>query len=128
MPLDLHGIQITNSTLGNSPPPPHSNVLCRTNTPSFTQCIMLQLQTTQQTNTDHVNKSPPNHRPKQNHSPYNYRPTHFHHYNTAVNYMHVSVCMLLHLCYCMFVTVYIITCRNVKKLCVAQRSEFVCFV
>jgi hypothetical protein len=35
--------------------------------------------------------------------------------------------MLLHLCYCMFVTVYIITCCNVKELCVSQRSVFVCF-
>jgi len=60
--------------------------------------------------------------PKQNHLPYSYWPTHFHH----CCYMHVTVCsMLLHLRYCMFITMHIITCCNVKELFV---SLFICFV
>jgi hypothetical protein len=39
-------------------------------------------------------------------------------------YTYVTGCTLLHLRYCMFVTMYIITCRNVKELCVSHSSVF----
>ena len=42
-------------------------------------------------------------------------------------YKHVTVRNSLHLCYCMFVTIYIITRCNVKDLCVSLRSVFTCF-
>jgi hypothetical protein len=89
------------------------------------------------TNTDHVNKSPPNHSlnpfrnnypPKQNHTPIQLLTHSLPPLQCRCYYMHVTACMLLHLCYCMFVTTYIITCYNVKELCLSQRSVCVCFV
>jgi len=98
-PYANYQVYITHSTHPSLP----RDILCFMPRISSTQIIMIQLQTTQQTNIGHVNKSPPNHSlhpfhnnhpPKRSHSPYSYCPTHIRYYSTAA-----IVCTLLYACY-----------------------------
>ena len=139
-PAQLYLLTFTNYEFfitQSTSPPPSTIALCHMTRLSSTQIITKHLQTTQQITTDHVNKSPlnhspnpfhNNHHPKQNHTPL-YLLTHsLPQLQCRCYYTRVTVLMLLHLCYCMRVTMYIIAYCNVTELCLSQRSVFVCFV